>query len=203
MSATLVDSVRRVVAEELRRLRFADLARVTDIHPSDPDNYACTVELRDSGIVLKNVPVATHRIGTVSIPAVNDLVLVQFVGGDVNAPVIVGSLYNDEDRPPENKDGQCILHLPPGAADSDAAHIELTSVDARVLVIRMGSTEVTIQDDDPAIRINVGGNATLTIGSNGAVKLQSSGSIEIKGDGNVSVEAGGTLKLKGAVVNIN
>ena len=51
--------------------------------------------------------------------------LVQFVAGDVNAPVIVGRLYNDEDRPPENEDGKAVLHLPLGAADDDAVHLEL------------------------------------------------------------------------------
>jgi len=43
-------------------------------------------------------------------------------GGDVNGPVIVGRLYNDEDRPPANEDGKAVLHLPAGAADSDAVH---------------------------------------------------------------------------------
>jgi phage baseplate assembly protein gpV len=203
MSMGLFDTVRRVAGEELKRLRTAELAVVTEIHPTDPANYACTVELRDSGIVLKHAPVATHKLGAVAIPAVGDLVLVQFVGGDIDAPVILGSLYNDEDRPPESADGQCVLHLPLGADDDDAAHIEVSSLDKRVLIVRMGSTEVTIQDDDPAVKIDVGGNASLTIGSNGAIKIQSSGNIEMKADGNIKVEAAGKLELKGATVDIN
>ena len=207
MSVSLYDSMRRIVREELARLRTAELAVVTEQHPhaseSDTDNYACTVQLRDSGIVLKRVPVATHRTGMVSIPAVGDLVLVQFVGGDVNAPIVIGSLYNDADRPPENDDGQAILHLPLAAGDSDAAHIEVSSKDGPVLVVRMGGTVVTIQDDDPAIEIDVGGNAAVSIGSNGAVKLSSSGNIDVKADGNISIEASGKLTLKGATVNIN
>ncbi len=208
MSLGIYDAVRRVMREELHRLRMAELAVVTDIHPhaadSDADNYACSVQLRDSGIVLKRVPVATPKLGVASIPAAGDLVLVQFIGGDVNAPVIVGSLYNDEDRPPANDDGQLVLHLPLGAGDADAAHVEVTSADTRSLVIRMGSgVTVTIQDDDPVVAIDADGNAGLSIGSNGAITIESSGNVEIRASGNMNVEAGGTLTLKGATVNIN
>jgi uncharacterized protein involved in type VI secretion and phage assembly len=203
VTTSLLDSMRRVAKEEIGRPRMPDVARVTDIHPSDPDNYACSLQLRDSAIVLNHVPVATGKLGLAHIPAIGDMVLVQFVGGDINSPIVVGSLYNNQDRPPASKDGQCVLHLPLGAKDADAAHIEVSSVDKRKLIVRMGSTEVTIQDGDPAVSIDVGGNAKLTIGSNGAVKVQSSAGLDLKADGDMKIEAGGTLTLKGATVNIN
>jgi uncharacterized protein involved in type VI secretion and phage assembly len=208
MTLTLFESIQQIVRDEVGRVRTAELAVVQKQHPhssgGDSDNYACTVVLRDSGIVLSRVPVATGRIGTASIPAVGELVLVQFVNGDVNAPVIVGRLYNDEDRPPPNADGQAILHLPLGAADDKAVHLELHSGDARKAVVKLGaSLEVTVQDDDPVITVEVGGDKTLTIGKSGDVKLQSAGNVEIKAGGNVKVEAGGQLTLKGATVNIN
>ena len=207
MSIAMFDTMRRIVREELSRIRTAQLAVVTEQHPhaadSDTDNYACSVQLRDTGLVLKRVPVATHRVGAASLPGVGDLVLVQFVGGDLDAPIILGSLYNDEDRPPVNGDGKAVLHLPLGASDSDAAHIELSCNGTRTLKIAMGTTVVTITDDDPSVSIDIGGNAALTVGSNGAVSVKSSGNIEIKADGDLDVKAGGTLTLKGATVNIN
>ena len=131
------------------------------LHPhadeSDTDNYALTVRLRDSDIVLKQVPVTTSRLGQAHSPGVGDLVLVQFIGGDINAPVITGSLYSDEDRPPVNDDGLAVIHLPQGAEDADAAHIELASKDARELAIRLGEgLTVNLRDDDPAVEIDVG-----------------------------------------------
>jgi uncharacterized protein involved in type VI secretion and phage assembly len=208
VTLTLFESIQQIVRDELGRVRTAELAVVQKQHPhesdGDSDNYACTVVLRDSGIVLGRVPVATGRIGTASIPAVGELVLVQFVNGDVNAPVIVGRLYNDDDRPPPNGDGQAILHLPLGAADDKAVHFELHSGDTRKAVVKLGSTlEVTVQDDDPVISVEVRGDKALTIGKSGNVELQSSGDVEIKAGGNVKVEAGGQLTLKGATVNIN
>lgn len=215
MTLTLYETIRRIVQEELRQVRTAELAIVQEQHPhasdSDSDNYACTVQLRDSGIVLRQVPVATQRIGSVSIPAVGELVLVQFVGGDINAPIITGRLYNDEDRPPVNDDGQAILHLPLGAGDSDAVHVELHSGDTRELVVTLGGgISITIRDDDPVVELTVdGGSATLTIDRDGAVTLESQGDIALKG-GNVSVEgnevtitAQGKLTLKGQMINLN
>src|SRR5439155_612113 len=93
-AVALYETVRAIVRDQLATVRTAELGVVQDQHPhaseGDTDNYACTVTLRDSGIVLKKVPVATNRIGAASIPNVGDLVLVQFVGGDIHAPVITG-----------------------------------------------------------------------------------------------------------------
>jgi phage baseplate assembly protein gpV len=208
MTLTLYETVQRIVQEELGRVRTAELAIVQEQHPhaddSDKDNYACTVRLRDSGIVLEQVPVATSRIGCVSIPAVNELVLVQFVGGDINAPIITERLYNDEDRPPVNDDGQAITHLPLGAEDGDAVHIELHSGDTRELVFKLGSgIEVNVRDDDPVVELKVdGGKLTLQVDRDGAVALESKGNVELKGN-EISIEAQSQLNLKGGTVNIN
>jgi uncharacterized protein involved in type VI secretion and phage assembly len=204
LTPTLFDSIRRIVQDELQSVRTAELAVVQEQHPSDPDNYACTVVLRDSGIVLRNVPVTTSRIGAVAIPAVGELVLVQFVGGDVNAPVIVGRLYNDRDRPPENEDGRAVLHLPLGASDGEAVHVELRSGDARELSAKLGNgLTLALRDDDPIVEIDAGGQATVTIERDGKVAVKSNGKLELKAASDITIEAQARLTLKGAVVNIN
>lgn len=206
-SGALLDTIRSVVRGELAGLRSAELGVVQDQHPhasdGDSDNYACTVTLRDSGIVLKRVPVATSRIGAASIPNVGDLVLVQFVGGDVHAPVITGRFYNDQDRPPPNEDGKAVLHLPLGAGDADAVHAELHSGDARSLSIALGTgVKVELQDDDPAVRVTVGGTEVLSIAKDGSVSVKDSPKVEIKGT-DITIEASGQLTLKGSTVAIN
>lgn len=208
MTLTLFESIQRVVQHELRRARTAELAVVQEQHPhaseSDSDNYACTVRLRDSGILLKQVPVSTGRIGAVAIPAVGDLVLVQFIGGDLNAPVIIGRLYNDEDRPPVSEDGQAILRLPLGADDADAVHVEVRSGDARELILKLGTgLVVNLRDDDPVVEVDVGeGKAKLSVAQDGAITLESNGNVSLKGT-EITIEASGKLTLKGATVNIN
>jgi phage baseplate assembly protein V len=206
VSQSLYETIQHIVREELARLRVAELATVQDLHPhasgSDKDNYACTIKLRDSGIVLKQVPVATGRIGSVCIPAVGELVLVQFIGGDLNGAVITGRLYNDQDRPPVNQDGQHILHVPLGAGDDDAVHIELTS-DKRQALVKLGKgLSLTAQDDDPVIKIEIdGGKAKIQVDRDGAVSLESQGDVKVKGN-KLAVEAQGELNLKGSTVNI-
>ena len=209
MTLTLYETIQRIVQAELQQTRTAELAVVEEQHPhagdSDKDNYACTVQLRNSGLVLKQVPVATQRIGSVSIPAVGDLVLVQFIGGDINAPIITGSLYNDEDRPPVNDDGQAILHWPLAAEDSEAVHIELHSNDKREINVKLGGgLIVNIRDDDPVVELDVdGGKATLTIDRDGTITLKSSSNINLEGS-EINIKASGQLNLKGdTAVNIN
>ena len=203
MTLTLFESIQKIVQDELQSIRTAELGVVQEQHPSDPDNYACTVVLRDSKIVLRHVPVATSRIGAVAIPAVGELVLVQFVGGDINAPIIVGRLYNDEDRPPENEDGRAVLHLPLGAGDDDAVHVELKSGDARELTLKLGNgLTVALRDDDPVVEIDADGKAKVTIERDGKVAVKSNGKLELKAT-EITIEAQGKLTLKGATVNIN
>ena len=208
MTLTLYETIQRIVQEELGRVRTAELAIVKEQHPhasdSDKDNYACTVQLRNSGIVLNQVPVAASRIGCVSIPAMGELVLVQFVDGDINAPIITGRLYNDEDRPPVNEDGQAITHLPLGAEDADAVHVELHSGDKRELVFKLGSgIEVNVRDDDPVVELKVDGDkASLRIDRDGAVTLESQGNVQLKGN-EITIQAQSQLNLKGGTVNIN
>ena len=203
--------LRQIIRQELGKVATAELGIVQEQHPADPDNYACTIRLRDSGIVLAKVPVAVSRIGAAAIPPIGGLVLVQFIGGDINAPVITGSLYNEEDRPPENADGEVVWNLPNDAGEGDALRLTARSVDAKSVHLAVGGAlEVTLQDDDPVVVLDVGGNASITVASDGQVTIESSRGLEVKsneiaisGDGNVEISAGGELKLQGSIINLN
>lgn len=204
MSAALYDTIRALIREELGRLRVAELGVVQAVEPADPGNYAATVALPGSDLVLDTVPLLTPRKGVASVPDVGDLVLVGFVGGDLNHPVVLGSLYNDEDRPPPNDAGQFIVHLPGGEDSGRALRLELHESGPRRAVLQVGSAcTLTVQDDDPVVTVDVGGQAAIEITQSGNVSLQGGGNLTLKGSGNVTLEAGGTLALKGAVINLN
>lgn len=204
MSTALYDTLRALIREELGTWRGSELGVVQAVLPSDPDNYAATVALRASDLVLDAVPLLTARKGVASVPDVGDLVLVSFVGGDLNRPVILGTLYNDEDRPPPNAAGQFVIHLPGGENESDALRLELHEADPRRAVLKVGGAcTLTVQDDDPVVTVDVGGQAAIEISRSGNVTLEGGGNLTLKGSGNVTLEAGGTLALKGAVINLN
>jgi len=212
----MVAELRRLIREEVQTLRAAELGVVQAQHPhesdGDSDNYAVTVSLRDTGIVLGKVPVATTRLGAVAIPPVGALVLVQFIGGDINAPVVTGTFYTDQDRPPANADGQVIWNLPADASPDDALRLEVSSADKKSVLLKLASAvTIEIKDDDPAVSIDVGGNAQVTIDSDGKVTITSSQSLEVKASsdlkleaqGNFDLKAGGNMTIKGSVINLN
>jgi phage baseplate assembly protein gpV len=215
VSADPYQELRRIVREELKSLRLAELAVVQEIHPhasaGDSDNYACTVRMRDTPLVLARVPVVTSRKGFASVPDVGDLVLVQFVQGDANAPLITGSLYNDEDRPPENDEGDVVIRLPFDAGEGEGMALRVNAVSEAGVTLALGSSlKVELKDDDPVVLIDVGdGSATLTIDSDGTVSIKSGkalvlegGDITLKGT-TIKAEAEGEMTLKGATINLN
>jgi uncharacterized protein involved in type VI secretion and phage assembly len=183
----LYGTIQAMIREELTRLHFAELGEVTDVfsHESDSDknNYQVTVTLRDSGLVLPRVSVATQRIGAVAIPNVGDLVLVQFVSGDMHRPVIIGRLYNDIDRPPVAKPHEWVYECP----DSDESDVR------RLAVVFPNNNQITINDDEAVIEM---GDAKITIENSGNVSIKVSGDIKLEADGNIDLKAGGDLGLE-------
>jgi hypothetical protein len=127
---SIVGVMKRVAEQEVQRILTTELGIVTAVFPhsdkNDKDNYHCSVKLKQhkrpdgQALELRNVPVATPYMGLVCIPNINDLVLVNFIGGDINAPIVTGRLYNDADRPPQNKEMNSCSNtsLMPGEASS-------------------------------------------------------------------------------------
>ena len=215
-TATLYETIQRIVQEELQRQQTAALATVQKSHPhgsdGDTDNYACSVVLRDTGLVLNQVPVATSRVGHVSIPHPGDLVLVQFVGGDLNAPVITGSFYTDQARPSVSQEQQALWQLPADADAGSAVRFQLNGAGPQEIQLQVGDAcVVKLVDDTTVVSVDVdGGQAVVQIDRNGDIKVTSNTNLElnanaitVKAQSDLTLEAGGNLKIKGGMVNIN
>jgi phage baseplate assembly protein gpV len=116
---SIVGVMQKVAQQEARKIYTNELGIVTAVFPhasdSDKDNYQCSVKLKNKkqpdgkDFELRKVPVMTAHLGLVNIPNVGDLVLVTFISGDINAPIIIGRLYNDEDQPPVNQEKEFLL----------------------------------------------------------------------------------------------
>src|SRR5687768_2968613 len=95
----IIDAIKKVTENELKRILTTELGTVTSVYPhsseGDKDNYECNVMLKDKDLELRRVPTATQHVGLSNPPHVGDLVLVTFINGDINYPVIIGRLYND------------------------------------------------------------------------------------------------------------
>ena len=167
----IVEIIQRIVKDELSRMYIAEIGEVTSIYPhsgeGDKENYECNVQLKNRDLELRGVPVATQHIGLAHIPKVDDLVLLNFLNGDINAPIIVGRLYNDADRPPVSQ-GEEVVYIPPYSEDSDLrrVHMELPSglllqVTDDFVDVKAGGTQVKINRDGD-VYINSANNVQIT-----------------------------------------
>jgi uncharacterized protein involved in type VI secretion and phage assembly len=204
----MVQTIQQIARHELAQHAAPCLAVVQEVHTSGPD-YACTVQLRDSGVVLPKVPIAVQFIGFASIPREHDLVLVAFAGGDLHAPIVIGRLYNEEVEPPKNAPGELVSILP-GDETSETKRIELrVATDGKrsiTLTLSGDSVSIELAVDDEGIHFKTQ-DVTLELTQSGA----SDGKAELKvGDakitleqaGDISVETKGKLSLKATDIEI-
>jgi phage baseplate assembly protein gpV len=223
-----VSIIKQIAKGEVEKVRMMELATVTKIRPhntsKDMDNYACDVRLKnsDGDNELQKVPILTPHIGFTWVPNVGDLVLIGYVGGSVNSPIVIGSLYSGDKRPPLNDKDQAIcssdnegftqLDFTVGSdnnmkIDSDKG-FQWDAGDVRLYLSKRHS-EVAMHDNK---------NDTFWIGSQkGDISIAGSKSIEIaimpntsnprsasgneiliKTDGQVTIKAG-TINLSGDV----
>lgn len=160
MTTPLAETIQRIVRQQLAGLRRSAIGAVQD-QQSDTGDYSCTVALRDSQVVLKDVPLATGTLGYVAAPAVGDSVLVEFVGSDFDEPVIIGRLYSEDRPPPPASAGSVVLRLPSGADDANASRLSLSGVDREVTLALGESLRIELRDGNPAVEVSVANGRTV------------------------------------------
>jgi phage baseplate assembly protein gpV len=205
--STIVNTIQEIVRHELRAIRVAELGLVEAVYPhsdnGDKDNYGCDVRLKNSGLLLKRVPTTTGHIGTAAIPNVGDLVLLTFDKGDVNQPILIGRLYNDEDRPPPNNPDEVIFRLPLAEADDKTVMAAIRNLQdntpPREMMIEM-PPKITVRITDGTVQVTAGKTEMVLDqpdGSGGKVTVIAGRTkITMNQDGDVSVEAAGAMALK-------
>lgn len=207
MSA-IVPSLRALIRAELAALRLPELGVVTRVYTNDGGKGEVANEvdlrLRGSALELQRVPVLVGRLGWSCVPRVDDLVMIAFAGGDLNAPVVIGCLYDERVLAPDAGADELVYAVPDDARDG-ARRLELQLPDDRKLTIEdakvtiaMGKTTITVEADG-AVTIEAGGDLTLKAG--GDVAIEAGGTARVKGK-SVAVEADSDAKLKGATTTI-
>ncbi len=183
----LMQTLKRLVRSELARYRVPELGIVTEVFSRDGEssdnNHQVGVRLRASGVELPRVPVAVSRLGLSSLPAVGALVVVVFIGGDLNAPVVMGAVYDDQSQPPVAEPEQVVYQPQDTGGGERRLHVELPS-----------GAILTAEDD--AVFVEAGGTQ-LRIDRDGDVSIQAAGSMTVEAQGDVEISAAGSLKLEG------
>jgi phage protein D len=154
---------------------------------------------------------AGPEAGFFTVPQVNDEVLVAFLHGDFNEPVVIGAMWNGKDKiPPQAKaapKGKKPLvrtwHSPEGH------RIVLHDVDKLIEIVTKDGRSITIDDQNKKIVIKTS-NASITledqkmaIETATEINIKAGSNLKLEASGNMDIKASGQLNLKGAMVNIN
>ena len=203
MSHRLLEIVRRMVRDELASHRTSMLGVITSLFPheaeDDDNNYEVHVRLKHEDLELRRVPLTVGYVGVAAPPRVGDLVMVQFINGDLNQPIITGRLYHDGERPPLHKADEVLFeHRLP---DDTINHLRFTEKGTIYLQRDVKKTEdnseaqtsVKIDGETGDVEIKTGTNILITLTNEGNAISITSDTVDITAD--VSID--GTLSVSG------
>lgn len=228
----LVSLIKSVVQSELSSQQPSAFGVVDSLHLPDAagmTQYACDVRLQGSTAVYQKVPVSSSYLGQLAPPLVGDVVVLQFIGGDPDAPVISGLMFSETVPAPEMAEGERLIRLPHSAAPADQIEMRQTAGTNgsriwRVTLpegpeLQMTDTAITAQLDDFALTLDAdAGEATLTSGgvtftldgsgnatltADGDITFEAGGTLTLKSSANTEIEAGGTMALKASKIDLN
>jgi hypothetical protein len=204
--STIIDTIQAIIQQELRRVRIAELGLVEAVYPhsdsDDTDNYGCDVRLKNSGLLLKRVPIATNHIGTAAVPYVGDLVLLNFDQGSINQAIVVARLYSDADRPPLNNPNEVISRIPLAEDDEKTIKSAVRNIQdnspPREILLEM-PPKITLRINDGTVQATAG-QIDMTLdqssGSGGTVTVTAGRTkITMTQDGEVKIDAAGNISL--------
>jgi hypothetical protein len=178
--ARILEIIRRVVQQEMARQRGSALGVVTTVFPhadkNDENNYEVNVRLKHEDLELRRVPMSVSHMGIASPPKAGDLVLLQFLNGDINQPVVLGRFYHDGERPPLHREDEVLFEhrLPDGTLN----HFRFTN-DGTIYLQRNVSSPEDNSAAKAGITINKDGNIELKAGDKTLITLTNDGGIAI------------------------
>lgn len=166
---------------------------------------------------------AGEERGFYFIPEVGDEVLVAFLQGDTQYPVVIGTLWNADAMPPqvESNDNNDMGKIRSRSGheivfddnEEGGTKLEISSAGGHKVVLddRDGGSKIEILsasgqhivlDDNNGITIEESSGSSLALRAGGELKVKSSVSLSLEAV-NIDIKASGVLTLEGAMVRIN
>ncbi|MGE0867685.1 MAG: phage baseplate assembly protein V [Kofleriaceae bacterium] len=166
-------------AQRAARLLGVHLAIVVDNKPGDGGpGYAVKVrfpwlaEQETSSWARIAVPMAGNARGSYVLPEIDDQVLVVFEHGDVDRPIVIGSLWNKQQPPVEANE----------SANNHTKLIKSRSGHRVIFDDKDGSERIVIVDKTRQ-------NKIVLDAANQCIKIECAGDIEVKASNNVIMQA--------------
>ena len=175
----------------------AHLARVVAV--DDPDRLARVQVklLACDGVAGQDAPVwarvaapfAGKDRGGFFIPDVDDEVLVVFVDGDRRFPIVVGSLWNGRDKPPETLGG------------------DGTKVDRWTITGKAGTRIAIVEESEGQETVSIetpnGVTVTITDEGGGKVEIECAQNIVIIDSSGMSIQSSASVQVQASDVTVN
>ncbi len=181
----VIEIIQRVVRQELARQRVSLLGVVTAVfahtQADDDNNYEVDLRLKNSDLELRKVPLTISHVGVAAPARVGDLVLVQFVDGDLNQPLVTGRFYHADERPPLHREDEVLFEQ--RVPDGTLNHLRFTN-DGTIYLQR----DVTKPEDNSQAKTSVridgaSGDVQIKAGDAIVVELKNDSELQITCDG--------------------
>ncbi len=177
----------------------AYLGRVTSVQDPDSLSRVQVRVLNCDGLADQDaeiwarvaVPFAGNNMGAFFIPNVDDEVLITFLNGDSRFPIVIGSLWNGSDSPPEQIGGDSIDRWSfVGKNGSRIAIVEESQGQAKIEISTPGEVSLTLKE--------TGGGAVEIEAAQSKITIDSSG-ITLNTPSTVTVQASQVQVTSGQV----
>ncbi|MBS8226344.1 type VI secretion system tip protein VgrG [Vannielia litorea] len=152
-------------------------------------------------------PYASEEIGITFLPEVGDELVVGFLGGDPNAPVMLGALHSAKRKPaftPEETNAEKSIVT--------RSRLSISFDDEKkVLTVKTpGGHSITLSDEEKSIEVADSNGNTLKMAESGMslstpadMTISATGSVSISGDAGVSIDTPADVSVSGGVVSIS
>jgi phage baseplate assembly protein V len=162
-------------------------------------------------------PMAGKQRGWVTLPEIDDEVLVAFMHGDFNNAIVLGALFNGEDTPPyANDDGNNDLRVFQSRSGHRVTFDDCDGSERVELITHNEEVKVIWDSSGKTLAVYAGDNIILEAGStmsmkcsdfvveaSGSVDIQAGSSFTLSASSSATIDGGGTLTLSAGTISIN
>lgn len=162
-------------------------------------------------------PMAGEGRGWVTLPEIDDEVLVAFVHGDINNAIVLGGLFNGVDKPPyANEDENNDLRVFQSRSGHRVTFDDTDGSERVELVVNNEEINVIWNAADKVLSVYSGGDIMIESGTtielkctdfvvdaSSSVSIKAGSTMELDASGNCTVNGGGKLALSGSLTKIN
>ena len=153
---------------------------------------------------------AGNNAGYCVVPNVNDEVLVGFIHGDINFPIVLGGLWNGKDALPAPTSSESPSDQPKVRTWRSIAGHYIVIDDKKKMIdlVTVDGRKVTISDQDKKITVTCSNSKVIMEDSKLSVEaaeinITSKGNLKFEASGSIDIKANGQVNVKGQLINLN